>query len=101
LRSIAAQIISYEEYFPYGGTSFIAGQNQKEVKIKQYRYTGKERDGFTSLYYYGARYYAEWMGRWFKFTAPVQGAALRVPIASGCSESSKWSRTTLKKSEAS
>jgi RHS repeat-associated protein len=58
------QIISYEEYFPYGGTSFLTGQNQKEVKIKEYRYTGKERDDATGLYYYGARYYACWLGRW-------------------------------------
>nr|MDJ0718444.1 RHS repeat-associated core domain-containing protein [Prochloraceae cyanobacterium] len=59
-----AQIISYEEYFPYGGTAFIAGKNQKEVKLKEYRYSGKERDDATGLYYYGARYYAPWLGRW-------------------------------------
>ena len=61
-----AQIISYEEYFPYGGTAFIAGKNQKEVKLKEYRYSGKERDEATGLYYYGARYYAPWLGRWLK-----------------------------------
>ncbi len=59
-----AQIISYEEYFPYGGTAFIGGRNQKEVKLKEYRYSGKERDEATGLYYYGARYYAPWLGRW-------------------------------------
>jgi RHS repeat-associated protein len=62
----AAQLISYEEYFPYGGTAFIAGRNQKEVKLKDYRYSGKERDDSTGLYYYGARYYAPWLGRWMK-----------------------------------
>ncbi len=61
-----AQIISYEEYFPYGGTAFIAGRNQKEVKLKEYRYSGKERDDATGLYYYGARYYVPWLGRWLK-----------------------------------
>ncbi|MEL6128891.1 MAG: SpvB/TcaC N-terminal domain-containing protein, partial [Cyanobacteria bacterium J06628_4] len=61
-----AQVISYEEYFPYGGTAFIAGKNQKEVKLKDYRYSGKERDDSTGLYYYGARYYAPWLGRWLK-----------------------------------
>ncbi len=30
-------IISYEEYFPHGDTSFMAGSNQKEVKLKEYR----------------------------------------------------------------
>ncbi|NES82666.1 MAG: RHS repeat-associated core domain-containing protein, partial [Moorea sp. SIO2B7] len=61
-----AQIISYEEYFPYGGTAFIAGKSQQEVKLKEYRYSGKERDDATGLYYYGARYYAPWLGRWLK-----------------------------------
>ena len=60
----SGQLISYEEYFPYGGTSFTTGNSQKEVKIKEYRYTGKERDDSTGLYYFGARYYAPWMGRW-------------------------------------
>jgi RHS repeat-associated protein len=59
-----AQVISYEEYFPYGGTALIAGKSQKEVKLKEYRYSGKERDDATGLYYYGARYYAPWLGRW-------------------------------------
>ncbi len=59
-----AQLISYEEYFPYGGTAIIAGKNQKEVKLKDYRYSGKERDDSTGLYYYGFRYYAPWLGRW-------------------------------------
>ncbi|MGC2236172.1 MAG: SpvB/TcaC N-terminal domain-containing protein [Pyrinomonadaceae bacterium] len=58
------QLISYEEYFPYGGTAIIAGSNQAEVKLKDYRYSGKERDDSTGLYYYGARYYASWLGRW-------------------------------------
>lgn len=60
----AGQLISYEEYFPYGGTAFTTGSNQSEVNLKEYRYSGKERDDSTGLYYYGARYYAPWMGRW-------------------------------------
>ena len=61
-----ACLISYEEYFPYGGTSIIAGDNKKEVELKEYRYSGKECDDSTGLYYYGARYYAPWLGRWLK-----------------------------------
>ncbi|ABO49533.1 YD repeat protein [Desulforamulus reducens MI-1] len=57
-------IISCEEYFPYGGTSFIAGRDKREVKLKEYRYCGKERDDSTGFYYYGARYYLPWLGRW-------------------------------------
>jgi RHS repeat-associated protein len=62
--SAAARIISYEEYTPYGGTAYIAGQKLSEVRRKRYRYSGKERDNETGLYYYGARYLAPWMGRW-------------------------------------
>ena len=59
-----AQLISYEEYYPYGGSSYTAGRNLAETSLKRYRYSGKERDDETGLYYYGARYYAPWMGRW-------------------------------------
>ena len=58
-----AQVISYEEYFPYGGTSYQAVGNQTPTP-KRYRYTGKERDEETGFSYHGARYYAPWLGRW-------------------------------------
>jgi RHS repeat-associated protein len=57
-------VITYEEYFPYGGTSFMAGRNQREINLKDYRYSGKERDDFTGLYYFGYRYYVHWIGGW-------------------------------------
>lgn len=60
----AGNVISYEEYHPYGSTSFSAGSASTEVSAKRYRYTGKERDDETGLYYHGARYYAPWLGRW-------------------------------------
>jgi RHS repeat-associated protein len=56
-------ISTYEEYFPYGGAAFIAGDAALAGR-KEYRYCGKERDDATSLYYYGFRYYAPWIGRW-------------------------------------
>ena len=43
-----AQIISYEEYYPYGSTSYQAVRSQTEAP-KRYRYTGKERDEETGL----------------------------------------------------
>ena len=58
-----AQIISYEEYTPYGSTSYQAVRSQTETP-KRYRYTGKERDEESGLDYHGARYYAPWLGRW-------------------------------------
>ncbi|HWP91823.1 MAG TPA: SpvB/TcaC N-terminal domain-containing protein [Thermodesulfobacteriota bacterium] len=57
-------VISYEEYYPYGSTSYQAGRSVAEVSLKRYRYTGKERDEETGLYYHGARHYAPWLGRW-------------------------------------
>ncbi len=58
-----ARIIRYEEYYPYGGTAYQAVRSQTDTPAR-YRYTGKERDEETGLYYYGARYYAPWLGRW-------------------------------------
>jgi RHS repeat-associated protein len=58
-----AQIISYEEYTPFGSTSYQAVRNQTETR-KRYRNTGKEKDEENDLYYHGARYYAAWLGRW-------------------------------------
>jgi RHS repeat-associated protein len=57
-------IISYEEYFPYGSTSFQAVAKAIKSAAKRYRYTGKERDEETGFNYHGARYYAPWLGRW-------------------------------------
>jgi RHS repeat-associated protein len=74
-----ARIISYEEYTPYGSTSYQAVRSQTETP-KRYRYTGKERDGETGLAYHGARYYSPWLGRWTS-TDPggmIDGVALYV-----------------------
>ncbi|MCA9468756.1 MAG: hypothetical protein KC643_25410 [Nitrospira sp.] len=57
------QIITYEEYTPYGSTSYQAVRSQTETP-KRYRYTGKERDEESGLCYHGARSYAPWLGRW-------------------------------------
>lgn len=59
-----AEIITYEEYLPFGGAALIAGKTAREVTEKEYRYSGKERDESTGLYYYGMRYYAPWLARW-------------------------------------
>jgi RHS repeat-associated protein len=59
-------LISYEEYHPYGSTSYQAGRSSAELSLKRYRYTGKERDEETGLSYHMARYYAPWLGRWTK-----------------------------------
>ena len=58
-----AQIISYEEYTPYGSTSYQAVRSQTETP-KRYRYTGKERDEESGFYYHVVRYYVPWLAKW-------------------------------------
>jgi RHS repeat-associated protein len=57
-----AQIISYEEYTPYGSSSYQAVRSQTETP-KRYRFTGMERDEESGFSYHSARYYAPWTGR--------------------------------------
>ena len=59
-----AAVVTYEEYYPFGGTSYQAGRSVTEVSLKRYRFAGKERDEETGLSFHGARYYATWLGRW-------------------------------------
>ncbi|AIA46964.1 RHS repeat-associated core domain-containing protein [Serratia sp. FS14] len=56
-------IISTEEYYPFGGTAILTARSAVEADYKTVRYSGKERDA-TGLYYYGYRYYQPWAGRW-------------------------------------
>ena len=74
----AGDVISYEEYFPFGGTSFIAGRNVRDVKLKEYRYSGKCRDDATGFYCYEYRYYAQFIGGWLSPDplGPVDGLNL-------------------------
>jgi RHS repeat-associated protein len=56
--------ISYEEYHPYGTTAYRSAKQGFDLSLKRYRFSGKEWDEETGLYYFGARYYAPWLGRW-------------------------------------
>jgi len=58
-----SRIISYEEYYPYGSTSYQAVSSQTQTP-KRYRYTGMERDEETGLNYHGVRYYSPWLNVW-------------------------------------
>jgi RHS repeat-associated protein len=70
-----AAVLTYEEYFPYGATSFASGQSAAEVSLKRYRYTGKERDVENGFYYHHRRYYAPWLGRWTSCDPTGHGAS--------------------------
>jgi RHS repeat-associated protein len=56
-------LISFEEYSPFGATTFVACGSNIEAPSK-YRYSAYERDTETGLYYCNRRYYAGWLGRW-------------------------------------
>lgn len=61
---VDGNVISYEEYYPFGSTSYQAVRGDMDISLKRYRYTGMERDEETGLNYHTARYYAPWLGRW-------------------------------------
>lgn len=58
-----ARIISFEEYAPFGATTYQAVRSQTETP-KRFRFTGHERDGETGFDAMGVRYYASWLCRW-------------------------------------
>ncbi len=58
------QVISYEEYHPYGTSSYRVARSADDTSRKRYRFGGKERDDETGLDHCGTRYYASWLGRW-------------------------------------
>lgn len=51
------------EYFPYGET-WINNKANSEQTSSPYKFTAKEQDEETGLYYYGARYYDAKLSRW-------------------------------------
>ncbi len=65
------KLISYEEYYPFGSTSYSSARSETEISLKRYNYCGKEKDEETGLYYYGMRYYADWLCR-FVSVDPLQ-----------------------------
>ncbi|MGE3824258.1 MAG: RHS repeat domain-containing protein, partial [Bacteroidia bacterium] len=58
--------IDREDYYPFGDTAV------RTFESKRYRFTGKEKDDESGLYYYGARYYAAWTCR-FISVDPLTG----------------------------
>ncbi|KAH9206495.1 hypothetical protein DL95DRAFT_450820 [Leptodontidium sp. 2 PMI_412] len=54
-------VISYEEYSPYGTSTYRLLLSKVP---KRFRFSGKEQDTSKSMYYFGLRYYAAWLGKW-------------------------------------
>ncbi len=58
------RVISYEEYHPFGTTSYQAVDATLRAAAKRYRFSGLERDEETGLDSHQQRYCAPWLGRW-------------------------------------
>ena len=56
----SGQIISLIDYYPYGSVRIEENSGDYE---NDYKFTGKEKDADTGLYYYEARYYDSSIGR--------------------------------------
>lgn len=58
-----SQVNSYEEYSPYGCTTYQAVANNLDTP-KRFRYTGRERDEESGFSHRRLRYCSPWLGRW-------------------------------------
>ena len=75
----AGNWVNREEYTPYGETSFGS------FARKRYRFSGKERDEESGLYYFEARFYLPWIAKWS--TPDPLGAAGGLNLYEYCSGS--------------
>jgi RHS repeat-associated protein len=60
---VDGDVMTYEEYLPYGQVAYSVRRADTADEPRRYRYTGMEQDE-TGLQYHSARYYASWLGRW-------------------------------------
>lgn len=74
-----AEVLSYQEFHPFGSTSYQMHTNDAETSLKRYQYNGKERDDETGLDYYGARYYASWLCRFISVDPMKEARAWLTP----------------------
>ena len=64
--SSTGTVVDREEFYPFGDSSL------RTFDKKRYRYTGKEKDAESGLYFYGERFYAAWTCR-FISVDPLAG----------------------------
>jgi RHS repeat-associated protein len=74
-------VYEHLEYTPYGELWVEhAEQDKASVDKTVFRFTGKERDGETGLYYYGARYLNPQTGLWLSTDPAVGEYVPQAPI---------------------
>ncbi len=66
-----ALVASYQEFTPFGSTSYRAVTLQTEVSSRD-EFQGMRRDAESGFHYVGARYYASWLCRWTSVDPPVR-----------------------------
>jgi uncharacterized protein RhaS with RHS repeats len=54
----SGNVVGYDDYYPYGMQ--MPGRNSVSSADARYKYSSKELDAETNLYYYGARNYDPW-----------------------------------------
>jgi len=62
-EDVGAGVLTYEEYHPFGTSSYRANNSAIDVSEKRYRYTGKERNKENGFGYHDTHYYAPWLKR--------------------------------------
>jgi RHS repeat-associated protein len=75
------------EYTPYGEL-WIDWQSNDAIDSTPFRFTGKERDPETSLYYFGARYLDPKTSRWLSVDPALTDGSY-IPIAPNSDEAKK------------
>ena len=58
MYDIDMNVVLSRDYYPYGEDMSVSGSETN------YLFSGKEKDGGTDLYYFGARYYDAVIGKW-------------------------------------
>ncbi len=58
------QVLNYEDFLAFGDTSFVVTAEEYDFDQKHYRYSSHKRNKTNGLYFFGARYYSPWLGKW-------------------------------------
>ena len=85
----SGEIVGQYEYDPYGNTIKAEGQAARENKI---RFSTKEYDSSTGLYYYGYRYYDPKTGRWPSRDPIEEKGGVNLYAFVGNNSVSRWDR---------
>ncbi|TAK33923.1 MAG: hypothetical protein EPO21_11395, partial [Chloroflexota bacterium] len=69
VNAVTGQVVSTAHYLPFGEKNAARSSGTSPTA---HEFTGQEFDASTDLYYYGARYYAPWLGRFVQPDTIVQ-----------------------------